>query len=127
MPKNYHLGSLDNKSEAFVSTTEISLAVSRAVKAGRLRKLAPRLYTRDQTDPPETIVRRNLWSIVAGYFPGALLADRTAFTVAPETDGSVFLVTGSGRNIVLPGCALRPRRGRPPLPTDRPFWKRACT
>lgn len=121
MPKNYHLGSLDNKSEAFVSTTEISLAVSRAVKAGRLRKLAPRLYTRDQTDPPETIVRRNLWSIVAGYFPGALLADRTAFTVAPETDGSVFLVTGSGRNIVLPGCALRPRRGRPPLPTDRPF------
>ena len=121
MPKNSPPFVLGEMPEAFVSSTEISRAVSRAAKAGRLRKLAPRLYTRDLSDAPEAVVRRNLWSIVAGYFPDALLADRTAFTVAPEEDGSLFLVTKSGQDIALPGCALRPRRGRAPLPSDRPF------
>ena len=121
MPKNSTLRYLDGMPEAFVSSTETSRAVSRAVKVGRLRKLAPRLYARNLTDAPESVVRRNLWDIVASYFPGALLADRTAFTAAPEADGSVFLVTESGRDIALPGCTLRPRRGPPPLPTDQPF------
>ena len=58
--------------EAFVSGTAISREVSRAVKAGRLRKLASRLYTRNLTDPPAAVVRRNLWTLVAGYFPDAL-------------------------------------------------------
>ena len=107
--------------EAFVSNKHIARAVSRQVKAGKLRKLASRLYTRNMTDPPETIVRRNLWSIVAGYFPGALIADRTALENAPATDGSVCLVSTRGQDIVLPGFILRPRRGPGPLPTDRPF------
>src|SRR5688572_12379864 len=63
--------------EAFVSTADVTVAVSRAVKAGRLRKLASRLYTRDLASEPERIVRRHLWPIVGGYFPGALVADRT--------------------------------------------------
>ncbi len=121
MPKNSSPFALGEMPEAFVSSTEISRAVSRAAKAGKLRKLAPRLYARNLTDAPEAVVRRNLWSIVAGYFPGALLADRTAFTVAPEADGSLFLVAQSGQDLILPGCALRPRRGRAPLPSDRPF------
>ena len=91
MAKNSPPLPLGEMPEAFVSSTEISRAVSRAAKAGRLRKLAPRLYPRNFTGTPEAIVRRNLWGIVAGYFPDALLADRTAFTVAPEADGSLFL------------------------------------
>ena len=121
MSKNSPPFAISEMPEAFVSSTEISRAVSRAAKAGKLRKLAPRLYARNLTDAPEAVVRRNLWSIVAGYFPGALLADRTAFTVAPEADGSLFLVAQSGQGLILPGCALRPRRGRAPLPSDRPF------
>jgi hypothetical protein len=69
---------IDEMPEAFVSDTAISREVSRAVKAGKLRKLASRLYTRNLTDPPEAVVGRNLWNIVGGYFPGALIADRTA-------------------------------------------------
>ena len=42
--------------EAFVSTAELATAVSREVKAGRLRKLGSRLYTRNLKDPPEKIV-----------------------------------------------------------------------
>ena len=121
MPRMSADKSLDRMPEAFVSDTSITRAVSRAVKAGRLRKLASRLYTANMTDPPEAIVARNLWSIVAGYFPGALIADRTALENAPASDGSVCLVTGRGRDIALPGHTLRPRRGVAPLPGDRPF------
>jgi len=107
--------------EAFVSHTGISRAVSRAVKAGRLRKLASRLYTRNLDDPPEDIVRRNLWGIVAGYFPGSLIADRTAFEAAPASDGSLCLVSQQGRTVELPGVVLRPRRGSGPIASDMPF------
>ena len=112
---------LDQMPEAFVSGTAISRAVSRAVKAGKLRKLASRLYSRNLTDRPEAIVRRNLWNIVGGYFPGALIADRTALENAPAEDGSVCLIAGRGNDVKLPGLVLRPRRGKEPLPTDRPF------
>ena len=107
--------------EAFVSEKSITRGVLRAVKAGKLRKLASRLYTRNMTDPPEEIVACNLWGIVAGYFPGALIADRTALENAPASDGSICLVTESGRDISRAGHTLRPRRGAGPLPTDRPF------
>ena len=112
---------LDELPEAFVSHTAISRAVSRAVKAGRLRKLASRLYTGNLDDDPEDIVRRNLWGIVAGYFPGALIADRTAFEAAPASDGTLCLVCEAGRRIEIPGVVLRPRRGPGPNASDMPF------
>lgn len=112
---------IDEMPEAFVSVTAVSREVSRAVKAGKLRKLASRLYTRNLTDQPEAIVGRNLWNIVGGYFPGALIADRTALENAPANDGSICLVSESGQDIKLPGHTLRPRRGIGPLSSDRPF------
>ena len=121
MPEMSAKRSLDRMPEVFVSDKSITREVSRAVKAGRLRKLSSRLYTRNMADPPEAVVARNLWAIVAGYFPGALIADRTALENAPASDGSVCLVTVSGRDISLPGHTLRPRRGVGPLPTDQPF------
>ena len=113
--------SLNNLPEAFVSSVETTKAISREVKAGNLRKLASRLYTKNLTDPPEEIVKRNLWQIVGGYFPGALIADRTALENAPARDGSICLVSPKGRDIALPGVILRPRRGGAPLPEDLPF------
>ena len=107
--------------EVFVSTADTAVRVSRALKAGHLRKLASRLYTRNLAESPETIVRRHLWQIVAGYFPGGLVADRTALENAPAGDGSVCLIAERGANVRLPGLVLRPRRGVGPLPADRPF------
>ena len=121
MPKNSPARLVDAMPEAFVSTTAISREVSRRVDSGRLRKLASRLYTTNLTDGAEAVVRRNLWQIVAGYFPGALIADRTALENEPAADGSICLVTNRGGMIALPGITLRPRRGVGPLPTDRPF------
>ena len=121
MPETFTPRTIDSLPEAFVSDALTSLGVSRAVAAGRLRKISSRLYTRNLTDPPEAIVRRNIWPIVAGYFPGALIADRTALENVPASDGSVCLITARGRNIRLPGITLRPRRGAGPFSSDRPF------
>jgi Fic/DOC family len=107
--------------EAFVSSAELATAVSREVKAGRLRKLGSRLYTHNLKDSPEKIVHRNLWPLVAAYLPGGLIADRTALENRPAPDGSVFLIAEHKRNIAIPGVTLRPRRGPSPLESDRPF------
>ncbi len=107
--------------EVFVSNVEIAGAVSRQVKRGTLRKLASRLYTRNLTERPEQLVRRNLWALVAAYLPGALIADRTALENRPTDDGSVFLIADHKRDIVLPGIVLRPRKGQLPLDSDLPF------
>ena len=57
--------------EVFVSTAELAPLVSRETKQGRLRKIGSRLYTRNLREPPERIVQRNLWPLVASYLPGA--------------------------------------------------------
>lgn len=121
MSENSPTRIVDAMPEAFVSTTAISREVSRRLESGRLRKLGSRLYTSNFTDAAEAVVRRNLWHIVAGFFPGALVADRTALENEPAPDGSICLVTDRGGTIALPGITLRPRRGVGPLPTDRPF------
>jgi hypothetical protein len=107
--------------EIFVSNADLAAAVSREVKLGRLRKLGSRLYTRNLTEPPERIVQRNLWPLVAAYLPGALIADRTALENRPAGDGSVFVIADHKRDIALPGVILRPRKGPPPLDSDRAF------
>jgi hypothetical protein len=59
---------------------------------------------------------------VAGYFPDAIIADRTALEGAPSKDGSVFLISQKGQSdITLPGHSLRPRRGAPAQASDLPF------
>lgn len=114
--------SLDELPETFVSNSETTNLASKGARAGKLRKLASRLYTKDLTSPPETVVRRNLWPIVAGYFPDALIADRTALEGAPAKDGSVFLVSqGAQSDVSLPGFTLRPRPGVPAQPSDLQF------
>ena len=117
MPKN----PLESLPEAFVSNAGIKSAVSRAVAQGRIRQIATKLYTFNLDDPPEQIVRRSLWELVAAYAPGALIADRTAIENRPAADGSIFVVSERKRDIDLPGITIRSRSGAPPLESDRPF------
>ncbi|MBI2685168.1 MAG: Fic family protein [Acidobacteria bacterium] len=110
-----------NFPEVFVSDSKLAAAVSRETKLGRLRKIGSRLYTRNLKEQPEKLVQRNLWPLVDAYLPGALIADRTALEGRPAADGSVFLIADHKREIALPGVTLRPRKGAPPLESDRPF------
>ena len=109
---------LKNPPEVFVSTAAMSSAVSRAVATGRLRKLGSRLYTTNLTENPESLVRRHLWDVTAGFFPGGLIADRTALEQRPAPDGSVFVVAPKGGKVTLPGMTLRARRDIGPQPDD---------
>lgn len=119
--------SLADQPEVFLSTAETSRAVSAAVKAGRARKIGPRLYTRDTDSPLEEVVRRNWQRVVAAYFPGAVVVDRSAFEAKPSDDGSLFLDAGpdyaARRPVRLPGLTLRPRQGRGPVAGDMPFME----
>jgi fido (protein-threonine AMPylation protein) len=110
--------SLKDRPEVFVSAAAMSATVSRAVAAGKLRRLGSRLYTPNLTEDPASLVRRHLWEIAAGFFPGGLVADRTALEHQPTPDGSVFLVAKKGGKIALPGVTLRARRGTGPQQDD---------
>lgn len=112
---------LDALPEVFISNTATSVMVSRALAEGLLRQLGPKLYTKNLTEEPNRLVRRNVWQIVAAYEPGALIADRTAIENAPARDGSVFIVSHRKRDIELPGLKIRPRKGTAPTPEDLPF------
>ena len=113
--------SLENLPEIFVSSKPMSSAVSKAVKSGRLLKIGSRLYTKNVTEPPEQIVRRNWHALLKDYFPDALISDRTALENRPAADGSVFIISSGTRPVSLPGIAFRPRKGHPPLQNDLPF------
>jgi len=113
----------DQHGEVVVSREDNRVAIHRAVRSGKLRKLAPRIYTTNLQDSPEKIVRVNCWAIAGALFPQALISDRTALEQRPATDGSVFLITISrSTDLELPGITFRPRRGHPPIEGyDMPF------
>lgn len=107
--------------EVFVSNTAISKAVYEAVERGELRKIGSRLYTRNLTEDPERLVRRNWYHLITSYYPDALIADRTALENKPAEDGSVFLVSAKKAETQLPGLTLRPRHGKGAIESDKPF------
>ena len=107
--------------EVFLSHNDMKDVTREEMKAGRIRKIGPHLYTTDLRTPVDRLVRRNLWSLVSAYFPGALIADRTAFENRPAEDGSVFVVSERVTEVNLPGLRIRPRPGVGALPTDNRY------
>ena len=57
------------------SDSTISKRISQLEKEGKIRKLAPKVYTSNLEDEPEKIVLRNLFSILGHLYPGALRGD----------------------------------------------------
>jgi Fic family protein len=113
--------SLDEQPEVFFSTTRSSRAIRTRLQRGEVRQLGPRLYTKNLTDDPETVARRNWSRIAAGYFPGAVVVDRTALETRPAEDGSVTLAANTRREQRVAGLRLRPRPGHGPLDGDTPW------
>lgn len=107
--------------EVFASNRDLTRAVSRLTRAGRLRKLGHALYTTNLAEPLPDVVRRNLWRVVGLVTPGAVITHRTAFESRPAEDGSVFVSGDYDRSIELPGLTVRRVRGPGPLPGDTRF------
>lgn len=98
-----------------------SKQISKLEKAGKLRKIASRIYTPNFIDAPETIIRRNLFTILGKLYPGALLSHRSALEFQPTTAGHIFLTYTYTKKINLPGITLRFLEGQGPVEGDQLF------
>lgn len=73
MPEKSFNRLLDRMPEAFVSDVTTTREVSRAVKAGKLRRLGTRLYSRNLSDPPA-----HTWKTCASPEAGDIWPDVSA-------------------------------------------------
>ncbi len=89
------------------SNAQLSKQISRLEKAGKLRKIASRIYSPNFTDSPEDIVKRNLFAILGKLYPGALLSHRSALEFKPTAAGHIFLTYSYTKKINLPGITIR--------------------
>ena len=103
------------------SDSGISRAIAGAVKAGTLKKIAPRIYTSNLEDSPEEIVRRNLYGILGKLYPRALISHRSALEGRPTHDWNIFLTYKYTKKIDLPGVTVRLLKGPLPTQEDMPF------
>ena len=99
----------------FLSDTSQSVEISRAAKAGIVRKIGPRLYTSNMVDDPEQLVRQNLWQIISMLFPGAVVSNRSAIENKISPAGKLYITAESPRTAQLPGLDVVVLKGRPPL------------
>lgn len=102
------------------SDSTISQAIRRAVHAGKLRKIAPRIYTSNLKEPLATIVARNAYLILGELYPRAIISHRSALE-GGISKGSIFLTYKYTKKISLPGLNIYLQAGPPPEPNDTPF------
>lgn len=80
-----------------------SVAISREVRAGRLRRIGPKLYTTKLKDSPESIIRRHLYRILAHYYLGAVVSHHSALEGGAARDDTIFLACKYTKRVTLPG------------------------
>ena len=107
--------------EVFISESDTSRTVSQMVRQGAARKIGPRLYTRNMSEPVDIIVARNRWQIVGMLAPGGVIGYRTALESHPAEDGSVFITCGYKKITELPGLRIVRIAGSGPTEGDMPF------
>lgn len=103
------------------SDNKLSRQISKLEKAGKLRKIAARVYSPNFTDSPKTIIRRNLFAILGKLYPGSILSHRSAMEFKPTSAGHIFLTYTYTKKISLPGITLRLIEGHGPIEGDNPF------
>ena len=102
------------------SDKTISKQISREQEKGTLRKIAPKIYTTNLEDDPEVIIRRNLFSVLAHRYPGAVLSHRSALEFKPTTTGDIFITYKYTKKVQLPGVTVNLLEGHGPVKGDKP-------
>jgi hypothetical protein len=82
---------------------KISVQISKWLKTGLIRKISPRVYSPNLTDPIELIVRRNLFLILGNLYPGTLISHRSAFEFQPTKTGEIFITSSYTKKVKIPG------------------------
>lgn len=102
------------------SDSRHSKQIAKLEKEGKLRKIASRIYTPNFTDAPETVIRRNLFTILGKLYPGSMLSHRSALEFQPTSAGHIFLTYTYTKKINLPGITIRFMEGPGPIEGDNP-------
>jgi len=89
------------------SDPNISRKISKLEKEGKLKKIAPRIYTGNLEESPEKIIRRNIFIILGRLFPGAVLSHRSALEFQPTSANQIFLTHKYTKKTKLPGLTIR--------------------
>lgn len=103
------------------SDSSTSQQISKLEKAGKIRKIASRVYTSNLLESPAAIIRRNLFSILGHLFPNAVLSHRSALEFRPTDSGNIFLTFGYTRTISLGDLTIRFLKGSGPIKGDNPL------
>ncbi len=98
-----------------------SRQIAKLEKDGQIRKIAPRIYSANLTETPEVIIRRNLFSVLAHLYPGAVLSHRSALEFEPTQTGQLFLTYKYTRKAKLPGITIRFLEGESAIEGDNPL------
>ena len=72
---------LDLNREIIFSSADsgISKKIAKAMKEGKIRKIAPRIYTSNLRDSVAYIIKRHFFDILKWRFPDAVISHRSAF------------------------------------------------
>ena len=100
---------------------KISIQISKLLKSGVIRKIAPRVYSSNLVEPAEGIIRRNLFQILGNLYPETILSHRSAFEFQPTKTGQLFLTTSYTKKVRLPGVSLHFLEGPAPMEGDNKF------
>ncbi len=103
------------------SDTKLSKQISKLEKAGKLKKIAPRIYSSNFNDSPEVIIKRNIFAILGKLYPGSILSHRSAIEFKPTSAGHIFITYSYTKKITLPGIILRFIEGHNPIQGDNIF------
>ena len=101
------------------SNKSISHQISKAEKEGRIKKIAPRIYTTNLQDSEEHIIRRHFFDILKWRFPQAVISHRSALELRPTESGNFFLTNHYTKKITdYKGVIINITKGRPALASD---------
>ena len=104
------------------SDANVSRQISLLEKSGKLRKIAPRLYTSNTVDSLENIVRRNIIDILVWRYPEAIISHRSAKEMRPTQVGNFFLTSSYSRKVTdLPGIIINLQKGPKADMEDMPY------
>jgi fido (protein-threonine AMPylation protein) len=101
------------------SDKSISNQISKAEKEGKIRKIAPRIYTTNLRDSVEYIIKRHFFDILKWRFPAAVISHRSASELRPTETGNFFITSNYTKRITdLKGITLNVMKGKPALESD---------
>jgi hypothetical protein len=112
---------IDFKQEIIFASSDKSVSnqISKAEKKGKIKKIAPRIYTTNLRDSVEYIIKRHFFDILKWRFPEAVISHRSASELRPAESGNFFLTSNYTKKITdFKGITLNVMKGKPALVSD---------